>query len=129
MLYNLPLASILLKETPSHPNHRMQATKPAIKKGYCGFVRWDIFDFLLQRPTGSHPLRPIQNFSNGSVIVEQDNLANCQKRSENRRGRRPFLKTARKKVPLLTSPNPLNLVKHKACRTTHAKCSQEEQVQ
>lgn len=98
-------------------------------KGYCGSLRWDIFDFLLQRPTGSRPLRSIQNYSNSSVTVEQDNLANCQKASENRRGRRPFLKTARKKVPLLTSSNPLNLVKHKACRTTHAKCSQEEQVQ
>lgn len=34
-----------------------------------------------------------------------------------------------KKLPLLTSLNPLNLVKHKACRTTHGKRSQEEQVQ
>lgn len=33
------------------------------------------------------------------------------------------------KLPPLTSLNPLNLLKHKACRTTHGKGSQEEQVQ
>lgn len=36
---------------------------------------------------------------------------------------------SQKKLPLLTSPNPCNLLKHKACRTTHGKRSQEEQVQ
>lgn len=36
---------------------------------------------------------------------------------------------SQKKLPLLTSLNLLNLLKHKACRTTHGKRSQEEQVQ
>lgn len=57
----------------------------------------------------------------------QTSLSNSTQQSAKRHLRTDV--NTQKKLPLFTSLNPLNLVKHKACRTTHGKRSQEEQVQ